>query len=264
MNGINMSDSIRYNEYGQLVEDHTIANVPVNAIGKYNIKYHGGSLNPEPFRAECLMGINDDVSSSYDKFIKNLNNPDSMVEVYNLLYKDELKGNGLQILIYFDDPNLLNYGNIVCQYLAHNFGSDIIFIDPQYRPNCRGYTQYTGNKTNAMKTIQDIRDYSLLLNFSQAVSAASIYNTASNLTVFLSEFTFEQIVYLYNLLFPNDPLPPGNYTIDHIKQIIIGRASESVSSRPNMDNLLSFDWRSVIDRYERESEDSAIDDSSYY
>ena len=264
--GTNLTDNIRIDSYGQLVEDHSITSVPIAAIGKYNIKYSGGNggLNPEPFRAECLMGIQDDYSSSYEKFIKNLNSPDTMLEVYNFLFKDPLKGNGIQVLIFYDDPNLLNYGNIVCQYLSHNFGVDIIFIDPQYRPNCRGYVQYAGNKPNGEKTIKDLRDYGLLLNFSQAATASGLYNSVSNLTVFLSEFTFEQIIYLYNLLFPDDPLPPGNYATDHIKQIIIGRATEGMNKQPYLNNLFSHDWRSVIERYDRESEEEGSDDTGLY
>lgn len=256
---VNMADGFRFDEFGRLIEDHGTVNVdPMHALGKYNIKYasNSGGLNPEPFRAECLMGVQDDYSSSYDKFIKNLNSPDTMLDVFNFLFKDPLRGNGTQVLVYYDDPNLLNYGNIVCQYLAYNFGVDILFIDPQYRPNCRGYVQYTGNKQVGEKTIKDIRDYGLLLNFSQTVSATGLYNSTSNLTVFLSEFTFDQLIYLYNLLFPDDPLPPGNYTTDHIRQIIIGRATDGMCKQPHLNNLFTHDWSAMLDRYDREIEDA--------
>ena len=256
---VSLTESVRYNDYGQVIEDDPISrtsSVVVPGVGRYNIKYSNGGLNPERYRADCLMGVNDDYSSSYDKFIKNLNNPETMMEVYNFLFKNPVKGNGVQILIYFDDQNLLNYGNIVCQYLAKNFGVDIIFIDPQYRPNCRGYAEYRGDKVLGEKTMHDIRDYELLFNFSQSVSCADMYNNVSNLTVFLSEFGFNDLIYLYNLLFPDDPLPPGNYTEDHLRRIIIDRASVGISRSP-LPNLTALDWRTLLDRYEAEEDDSS-------
>lgn len=261
---MSLTSSIRYNEFGQLVEDADVMAAPsVSGLGRYNIKYSNGGLNPERYRADCLMGLNDDCSSSYDRFIKNLNNPETMMEVYNLLFRDELKGNGVQVLIYYDDPNLLDYGNIVCQYLSQNFGVDIVFIDPQYRPDCRGYAEYRGNKELGMKTIHDIRDFALLFNFSQSVSCSSLYGSASNITVFLSEFNFNDLIYLYNLLFPDDPLPPGNYSTDHIKQIIIDRASRGIKPNNALSNITSLDWRELLDRYERESEEAAVDETEY-
>jgi hypothetical protein len=54
----------------------------------------------------------------------------------------------------------------------------------------------------------------------------------SNLTVWLNTFKPDQLMHLYELLFPNDPLQPGNYTTDHIKQIIIGRVSDNLPKNP--------------------------------
>lgn len=256
-----LSSTVRYNEFGQLVEDPTIGSAEVTSgIGIYNIKYNTGALNPEPYRAECLMGVNDDYSSSYDKFIKHLNNPETMVNVYQFLFRDPLKGNGVQVLIYYDDPNLLSYGNIVCQYLSHNFGVDIIFIDPQYRPNCRGYAEYKGNKALGEKTLHDIRDYKLIFDFAQNASTASLYNSVSNLSVFLSGYEFDELIYIYNLLFPDDPLPPGNYSADHIRQILIDRSSQGLIKNSPLPNIVTMDWRALLDRYE--PDDQAEDDIS--
>lgn len=257
---INLSDSVRYNEYGQIIQEPSVSSAGITALGRYNIKYDNGCLNPEPFRAQCLVGVADDYSSSYEKFVKHLNNPETMMCTYQFLFKEPLKGNGLQIVIFYDDQNLLEYGNIVCQYLSQNFGVDIMFIDPSYRPNCRGYAEYTGNKEFGMKTIHDIRDFELLFNFSQSVSASDMYGNVSNVSTFLSSFDFGQLIYLYNLLFPDDPLPPGNYSADHIRQVIIGRATAGISKNP-LQNLTGFDWRAILDRYE--SETDSDDDSDY-
>ena len=66
---VSLTESVRYNDYGQVIEDDPISRTPsvvVPGVGRYNIKYSNGGLNPERYRADCLMGINDDYSSSYD------------------------------------------------------------------------------------------------------------------------------------------------------------------------------------------------------
>lgn len=258
-----LSENMRYNEMGQIVEDHSILNTAYDTIGMYSIKYGDGGLDPEPIKTDQLMGINDDHSSAYERFIKYINNPEIMLSNYNNLFKNPLRGNGLHVIIYYDFENLKEFGHIICQYLSKNFGVDIIFLDAGYIPSVRGYDSYMGDKVTGKKTIDDLKDYDLIFRFGQALSQSDFHNNVSNLTVFLSEFGFSEIVHLYNLLFPDDPLPPGNYSIDHIRQIIIGRASQGLRETSPLSNIMSFDWRSVLDRYERESEDSAEDTVLY-
>lgn len=257
------NDQIEFNEYGQLISKSAPSSSAMPFASQWHIKM-SKCLDPEPFRVQQVVGIADnEYESSEERFINShLNNPDTFLNVYNFLFKDPLEGNGIQILIFNDDPNTLQFGHIICQYLSMNFGVDIVFIDPQYRTNCRGYTSYQGDKQMGQKTIKDIRDYDLLFNFNQAVSQSSYFNTVNNLRVFLSELNSENTMYLYTLLFPNDPLPPGNYTLDHIREIIIGRCSER-SNNP-LPNLMLNDWQSVIDRSERESEDFYGDDTGLY
>lgn len=258
------NDQISINEYGQMISKSDPSNVAVPFSSQWHIKMNK-CLDPEPFRTQQLiMGVDEsEYGSAEERYIAHLNNPDTFLNVYNFLFKDQLEGNGLQILMFNDDPNLLQFGHIVCQYLSINFGVDIIFIDPQYRPNCRGYTTYYGDKALGQKTLKDVRDYDLLFNFHQTFSQSSFYNSTHNLSVFLSGLGEEDTMYLYNLLFPNDPLPPGNYTIDHIRQIIIGRCSENMHQN-SMPNLMINDWQSVLARAERESEDCSGDDTGLY
>lgn len=257
------NDQIGMNEFGQIVSKSDPMGSAVPFASQYHIKM-SKCLDPEPYRAQqVIMGAETEYGSPEERFINShLNNPDTFLSVYNFLFKDQLEGNGLQILIFNDDPNLLQFGHIICQYLSVNFGVDILFIDPQYRPTCRGYVQYPGNKEIGMKTMKDIRDYDLLFNFGQAVSQSGYYNNVSNLTVFLNEIDFPNTVYLYNLLFPDDPLPPGNYTLDHIREIIIGRCTVGNSSR--LPNLMLHDWQSVLARSEREDADFSDDDTGLY
>lgn len=251
----NFNEQYGFNEYGQMVSKSDPSRAASPFASQWHIKM-SKCLDPEPFRAQQLiMGSSEnDYGSPEERFIhSHLNNPDTFLSVYNFLFKDPLEGNGIQILIFNDDPNLLDFGHIICQYLSMNFGVDIVFIDPQYRPKCRGCTTYTGDKQMGQKTLKDIRDYDLLFNFNQAVSQSSYFNTVNNVRVFLGELDINDTMYLYTLLFPNDPLPPGNYTIDHVREIIIGRCTASTMDR-KLPNLLLNDWQSVIARSERESE----------
>ena len=46
--------------------------------------------------------------------------------------------------------------------------------------------------------------------------------------------TIEDLFHAYHLLFPNDQLPPGNYTMPHMKQMIIGRLLDATGKRREM------------------------------
>ena len=248
------NDQIGLNEYGQVISKSDPSSTAVPFSSQWHIKM-SKCLDPEPFRAQqMIFGEDNEYNSPEERYVAHLNNPDTFLNVYNFLFKDQLEGNGLQILMFNDDPNMLQFGHIICQYLSVNFGVDIVYIDPQYRPDCRGYASYQGNKQLGMKTLKDVRDYDLLFNFNQAVSQSSFYNTVNNVQLFLSEMDMESTMHLYQLLFPNDPLPPGNYTLDHVRQIIIGRCSSGITNN-KMPNLMLNDWQSVIARAEQESED---------
>ncbi len=258
------NDQIGYNEFGQLISRSDPQSSAVPFASRWHVKM-SKCLDPEPFRAQQLIVGYDEneYSCAEERFVTNhLNNPDTLLNVYNFLFKDPLEGNGIQILMFNDDSNLLTFGHIICQYLSINFGCDITFIDPAYRPDCRGYTSYKGDKQLGLKTIKDVRDYDLLLNFSQAVSQSSYFNSVNNLRLFLGELDFGKTMYLWTLLWPNDPLPPGNYTIDHVREMIIGRCtSGNVSSEKKLPNLMLNDWQSVLARAEREDADCYDDDS---
>lgn len=259
------NDQIGYNEFGQLISKSDPNSVSTPFSTQWHVRM-AKYLDPEPFRAQqIIVGANEsEYDSPEERFVKShLNNPDTLLNVYNFLFKDQLEGNGIQILIFNDDPNLLQFGHIICQYLSINFGVDITFIDPAYRPNCRGYTKYYGDKAVGMKTIKDIRDYDLLFNFSQAVSQSSFFNTVHNLRTFLEEMDFERTMYLWTLLWPNDPLPPGNYTLDHVREMIIGRCSDTAAASKRLPNLMVNDWQTVYDRAEREEMDFSNEYDEY-
>lgn len=259
---VNLSDSLRYNDYGQLVVDSSMTKKAPVSLGGYNIRYGSGELDPSPFVANILVGIGDTHVDSMDRFLHHLNSTDTMIATYNFLFRNELRGNGLQILIFSDENTVAEYVHIVCGYLAQNFGQDITFIDPQYRPNVKGQVQYVGDKAYAQRHIQDIRDAQLIMDFNQALSCYG--DSMSNLITFLSGFGPVEIMHLYNLLFPDAPLPPDNYTTDHVKQIIIGRVASSKPANPFDNILVENDFMSLIEQYESEQDGEEEDFSSVY
>ena len=257
-----VNDSLSFDEFGQLIKNNSMTEVPQSFGGCYHIHY-SKCLDPEPFRVDQKLIVgngSDSVISSEERFINNhLNNPDVFLEVYQFLFKHQLEGNGIQILIMEDDSNLCQFGHIICQYLSINFGVDIIFLDPKFRNKCRGFEYYNGNKELGAKTVKDIRDYELMYNFHQAVSQTSATGSISNLSTYLSCFDFNELMYMYNLLYPNDPIPPGNYTADHIREILIARATVNLKNDYVFSNLILNDWSSLINRMNAEDADFGQD-----
>ena len=81
-----------------------------------------------------------------------------------------------------------------------------------------------------------------------------------NYLLAVNAFDPYQLMHLYNLLFPNDPLPPDMYTTDHIKRIIIGRVSEQMP-KTSFDNIFfTDDYLKMLERYEQEEIDFSQDD----
>ena len=253
---VHLADSLRYDENGQLTIDNHIQSGFAPSLGRYNIKYGSGELDPTPFVANVLVGIGEGYTDPIDRFLQHLNSSDTLISTYSFLFEHQLRGNGLQILIFSDDSIIEDYVHIVCGYLAQNFGCDITFIDPQYRPNVKGQAEYKGDKVFATKNIKDIRDAKLLMDFNAALSQSS-GEAMNNLTVFLNSFDANQIMYLYNLLFPDAPLPPGNYSTHHVKQIIIGRVASQIPKNPLSNMFFTEDFMKILEEYESED----IDDS---
>ncbi|MBO4735473.1 MAG: hypothetical protein J5614_03675 [Paludibacteraceae bacterium] len=219
----------KLNEYGELCYDSTpsLDFTRGSTMTKYFIKYED-VLNPAPYLTILQAGIHNDYSTPMEKYKSYLMQTDTQIAVYQFLFMSKLQGNGLQILIMTDDQSMEDFGDLIAQYLSQVFGADITFLDPKYRPKTRGQLQYSGNKAFAEKHIRELRDVQMLANFQQAVSSARFGNATNNLMQFLNPMEFEQLIYLYNKLFPEAPLQPGRYTTDHIKRIIIGRVLQSI------------------------------------
>ena len=101
---------------------------------------------------------------------------------------------------------------------------------------------FKGNKEYAKQHIRDLRDAEMLMHFQTAVSSAKFGNATNNLMQFLNPMDFEQLIYLYNKIFPNAPLQPGKYTCDHIKRIIVGRVLQSLGISNTREDELNVPW----------------------
>lgn len=247
---VNIDESLKYDENGKLVvvNNQTI-NPMMNPMSRYHINYSNGELDPTPYTTS-LITLDDVNNSQASAFKKYLDNPSSAVNVYNWLFKNKLKGNQLQILIISDDINTKKFGDIICNYLSNNFGVDITFVDPKFRPNIPGKEFYQGNKERARMFIKETLDYDLLTRFEQAVSQCGGPESISNLVVFLNSLDSVGIVKLYRLLFPNDELQNGIYHVEHIKQIIIGRTSRTIPTQ-KFENLYSTEQLfKMLEEYE--------------
>ena len=264
-NGVaQIGDCISYDDEGHLVTNSAMVAADAlrapAAIGKYFIKYGTGELDPTPFLTSMLMGVQMNYANSVDLLIQHLNNTDTLLATYEFLFSHPVRGNGLQILIFNDERFINDYVYLVCEYLCRNFGVDITYIDPAYH-NVKGSTEYKCPDIEfAKKTIRDLRDVKLLVEFNRVVSFAGADESMSNLTTWLSAFNIQDLIYLYNLIFPQDPLPPDNYTIDHLKQIIIMKTTQNLPKNPFTNLHMSDDYFEMIRRYEQEAEDFSQDD----
>lgn len=220
-------ETYRY-EDGQLIK--TGSPISVNTLQRFHVHYSIlGVLNPTSLLTSSCIGPDEKMRGPQTpevRFINSLKQPDSASAVYNELFYHQLRGNGLQIIIYTNNKICCMYGWIVCEYLSQCFGADIIFLDAKYRKKIAPQSKvvYNGNKQFAHdKFIPWIRDYDLLEGFEAALTRSNLSESVSNITAKLNVMDWNGLIHLYNLIWPNDPLPPGNYSTDQLKEIIMSR-----------------------------------------
>ena len=117
----------------------------------------------------------------------------------------------------------------MCCYLSEYFGEDISFLDPKYRPQLvPGRMEYKGNRQFSNKILHDLGDYDLMIKITGLISQGGFDMPMNNLTTFLECLKMEDIFYVYERLFPYEPLPAGNYTKEQITKIITGKCAEKI------------------------------------
>lgn len=214
----------KYNEEGELVEVGQPV-VSIDTLQKYHVMYTRGALNPTSLLTHQPIGSERRPRTPEERFINDLQNTDAALEVYQDIFKQKPRGNGLQILIYSNDQICCQFGWITCEFLSSCFGADVIFIDAKYRTRNiakQSKVNYVGNKEFAMQTyIPRIRDYELLRSIKDNMTNRGLAECTGNLTNKLVMMTWDQLIHTYELLWPMDPLPRGNYTTEQLKEIIL-------------------------------------------
>jgi len=209
------------------------------SMTRFNIHYSEGWLDPSANVLNRANGKSMNVTTltngvMIDLFREHLIDPFTIGNVYSWLYgsMNAPKGNGLMIIIINKEDHVRIFGDTICKYLSRFFGEDIEFVDAQFRPQLiPGLTHYAGDKAFAEKVLRDQRDYSLGASFMQMVSGMGYSETRANLMAFVESLPPPQLMHLYELVFPNEPLPPGNYTTDHVKKVLLGKAMDLYQSK---------------------------------
>lgn len=234
----------KYNEDGQLVK--TGAPVRMDTLQKYHITYTSGAMNPTSLMTTLKMGPESTRLSPQLRYVKSLQSTESGIEIYHDLFFTKPRGNGLQILIYTNDSLCCEFGWITCEYLSSCFGADVIFIDAKYRKKIAPQSrfEYKGNKEFASTTyIPKIRDAELLDRFEKNLTTSNLKECMSNITSMLSVMNWQQLIHLHNLIWPMDPLPQGNYSVEQLREIIIHRCMcmRKPTAYDKLDNLYAAD-----------------------
>lgn len=164
------------------------------------------------------------------------------LSLYNNMLRN-IRKDKLYIMIFTDDVTVRYCGDIVCQMLSQVFGQDVTFIDPQYRPYVRGRLSYPGNKEYGLKYIENLIKRGQIFGYIAALSNMQYVGCESSdvgqITAYLSAFeTVEEMIDFHNSLFPDEGLPPGQYTRADVEEIIIQKTLRDMSlPRTRMSNM---------------------------
>lgn len=234
---VQIQDIPRIDTNGDIVyePDLDFVNIP-NGIHQYFIHY-SRVIDPVPYFGLVAASMKNDFRRPEEKFAQYLSGTEAQISIYQEIFQKKLEGNGLQILIMNSDLGVELCGHLVCSFLSEVFGADVTFIDPKYRPKVKGQLQYNGNKVYAEQHIRELRDIIFKSFVQQMLDTARFgdnFNNLMSMPIFNDpNVEIGDLFHAYDLLFPNDPLPAGNYTKDHLKQIIIGRLTNAVGRPDN-------------------------------
>ena len=204
------------------------------------------NLSMQPLLTSQNIDI-DKISKSKDprdRYFARITNEEFMVALWSNVISN-IRKDKLFIMIFMDEPTVRYGADMVCNLFADAFGQDITFIDPQYRPHVHGRVTYVGNKQKAEQVILNIRRKIRIGAFMAAMAQSNVESNDINLETFMSAYTrIEDIIDLYNSLWPDDTLPAGNYTVADVKELIIRRAMDERSpSQQRLPNLRAMSNR---------------------
>lgn len=247
------NNGYQYDEDGNLEEVRGMMDVGIKTPSIFNVRYGNNCINPGPFITTFLTD-NGGVADIEERWMNVLTSYSTMADVQEQLYLPQRRGNGILFIIYHRDENIINFGGMISEYLAKNFGEDVTFVDSRYRPYVKGQYLYKGDIMNARKVGRNIQEAKMMYSFLSCVTNSyGIDESISNMSVYLQAFNMVDLIKLYNLMWPNEPLPPSNYSVSDLKEIIMGKVIESGQvgsnvSDPNRLNIIeSYDPNSYFD-----------------
>ena len=239
--------NIEYDENGNLCEANGTVNITPSI---FNVRYGNNCLNPGPFITTFLTDTNG-TSNIEERWMNVLTSYSTMADVQDQIFLPQRRGNGILFIIYNRDENIINFGGMISEYLAKNFGEDVTFVDPRYRQYVKGQYLYKGDLINARRVGRNIQEAKMLFSFMSCVTNSySIDESVSNMSVYLQAFNMVDLIQLYNLMWPNEPLPPANYSIPELKEIIMGKVIESGHVGANLINPSRLN---IIESYDPEN-----------
>lgn len=212
------------------LDEETKPNEHLKKPSQYNVKYGNDCIDPGPYVTTLISDTYDDEDSMQTRMRKTLKTFVNMRSQMEEIYTPIRRGNGLLFIIYMHDDNIVNFGDIICQHLVDNFGEPITFLDPKYRPNVRGKVLYECHDMNYVhKVNRELNDAITVYDFLAAVGQSpDIEGSVNNMSTFLAGIDkVQDMIHLYELLWPDEPLPVGKYTLEHVREIIMGKILDS-------------------------------------
>lgn len=255
-NGIvRTDDMLTLNDDGEYVLQ-TAVKSQAPTLNPYNIIYGDNIISP----ASCISLVLSDMANGtpFDCYKSHLLANDTMISMYRLLHKTKVRGNGLKIMIFAVD-NHAEMMHIMCEYLSEMFGEDITFLDKYYRNDIPGKTTYIGNKQHADIVLRYIEEMILISDIhDMAISYQGGYGGDANLDAYLNAFEIPQLFHIYETIWGNNPLPPGDYTKERIIHIIKSRIKSEFPKKFMFPNLMIPSLDEMVEMYNNVSDEETM------
>lgn len=217
------SDEPVYNSDGSF----SVKSRAVKCNNNFRIEYCPEIFNPQPHTAD-IQYINKPggpcLANKQIDYLKHLMNPDTKYKVYNRMFTEKNISDYPSILIMFDEKSIIDYGKVIAIYLSKVFGVNVSFLDEAMRPNVFGISdgEYKGDLEEGKKTIRTCKDSKLYKDIKLMITSESRETTTNNLMSQFKDYKTEELIYIYNKIFPDKPLYAGMYTRDDMLNILTG------------------------------------------
>ena len=237
--GYTTREEYYYNEHGELCTKPYVVRSGNSNLTPYHVTYGTGILDPTKRNSQILTEAEGVTPfESYSRFIQQ---NECLLDTYSFLYEKKPVGNGLRFLIFTKDT-ALPFIHIACEYISKYFGEDLVFVDREYRTDIPGLPNYVGDREFASRVFPKIREYKTIRDIETLVSDYQFnMRDRANIETYFSVMTTEQLFHIHEILFPHDPLQPGNYTQDQMAYIVteklLARAPRMVPDALSIEDL---------------------------